>query len=711
MIPFQVSLSTTMKKKVIFNPSNINHLVSILKLDKDDICKSKGIEYFNIPCAFDIEASSFYDGGEKTAIMYEWTFGIGGLVIIGRTWNEFNLMIHSLSRKLNLGKKKRLICYVHNLAYDSQFFRRIIEWDNVFALKERQTLSMLSVLGIEFRCSYLLSAFKLEKLGEQLRKYKVKKMVGDLDYELIRHSKTKLTDKELQYCINDVVVLMCYIQEKLETEGKICYLPKTNTGYVRNFVRQYCFYEYGCKDKKKSHKAQRYRSLMSQLTLDVEEYKQLKEAYTGGFTHASCFHSGKTLINVTSMDFTSSYPAVLVTEPSFPMSKGEIYEIRSRNDFLDNIKHYCCLFNAHFEGIESDFIYEHFLSESHCRNIKNAVVDNGRIVSADSFDVTLTEIDYMIMKKCYSWKKFSVSNFRRYKKGYLPRDFVNAILKLYSDKTTLKGVENKEVEYQRSKGMLNACYGMCCTDPARDEILYEDNVWSHQAPNLKDIIEKYNKSSSRFLFYPWGVWCCKLAMRNLWTGIFELKQDYVYADTDSVKFLNYENHKAYFEKYNSLIQKQSQKAMESLRLDDTKTHPKTIENVEKPIGVWDYDGSYKRFKALGAKRYLVEYAKDDKILLTVSGVNKKIATPWLIEKYGKDGCFDAFDNHLFIPKEYTGTNTHTYIDSDREGIVTDYLGVKYHYYEHSAVHIEKSDYTMSLSKEYTDYLAEVEEIE
>lgn len=710
MKTFQVSLSTTMKG-MIFNPSNIYKVIEKLEINNDDICKSKGIEYYNIPCGFDTETTSFYDGGEKTAIMYEWTFGIGGLIIIGRTWAEFRLMLEALSRKLQLSKKRRLICYVHNLAFDSQFFRKQLHWDNIFALKERQTLSMLSTLGIEFRCSYLLSAFKLEKLGEQLRKYKVKKLVGDLDYNLIRHSKTKLTDKELQYCINDVLVIMCYIQEKLETEGKISYLPKTNTGYVRNFVRQYCFYEYGCKDRKNSHKAQRYRSLMSQLTLDVDEYKQLKQAYTGGFTHASCFHSGKVEENVTSMDFTSSYPAVLVTEASFPMSKGEIHEIVSRDDFNSCIRNYCCIFDCTFQDVDSTFIYEHFLSESHCRNLKNAVVDNGRIVSADSFDCTLTEIDYMIMKKCYSWKKFSVRNFRRYKKGYLPRDFVNAVLKLYSDKTTLKGVEEKVVEYMRSKGMLNACYGMCCTDPARDEIIYEDDEWSHKAPNLEDILEKYNKSSSRFLFYPWGVWCCKLAMRNLWTGIFELKEDYIYADTDSVKFLNYDKHKDYFERYNNLIQKMAKRAMESLGLDDSKTHPKTIENVEKPIGVWDYDGSYKRFKTLGAKRYLVQYSKDNKILLTVSGLNKKIATPWLIDKYGTDGCFEAFDNKLFVPKEYTGTNTHTYIDNTKEGIVTDYLGVPYHYKELSGVHIEKSEYTMSLSKEYIDYLDGMEEIE
>ena len=61
-------------------------------------------------------------------------------------------------------------------------------------------------------------------------KYKIEKKVGDLDYSLLRHSNTHLTDTELGYCINDVKVVMAYIQEKIEHDGNIAKIPLTKTG-------------------------------------------------------------------------------------------------------------------------------------------------------------------------------------------------------------------------------------------------------------------------------------------------------------------------------------------------------------------------------------------------------------------------------------------------------------------------------------------------
>lgn len=698
---YQNFLQSTMKGK-IYHPSNIHYILE--HLGELPTCHHMGITYYNISCSFDIESSSFYNNDEKVAIMYEWTFGINGLVIIGRTWKQFILMMKLISNYLQTDPKHRLVCYIHNLSYEFAFFRRYFEWNKVFALEERRPIYALTDSGIEFRCSYLLSGYSLAKLGENLLKYKVKKMVGDLDYNLIRHSRTKLTDKEIQYCINDVLVVMNYIQEKLETESKICYIPKTNTGYVRNYCRNYCFYEYG-KSRKKSHKKQRYINLMSTMKLVVPEYKQLKRAFAGGFTHASVFFSGKVVEDVTSVDFTSSYPAVMIAE-QFPMSSSEEIEITSKEDFYHNLKYYCCLFDVHFEGLESKFLYENYISESHCFNKKGIITNNGRVVSADSIDLTITEQDFLIIMRTYKWKVLKVGNFRRYHKGYLPKDLIKAILRLYENKTTLKGIEEKIIEYMRSKGMLNSTFGMCVTDIARDEILY-DVEWDHKAPDLKEVLDKYNKSNSRFLFYPWGVWVTAYARRNLWTGILECKEDYIYSDTDSIKLRNYDKHKEYFEKYNTIITNQLHKTIENLHLNEEKLHPKTIKGIEKPIGVWDYDGHYKRFKTLGAKRYMVEY-DDGKISLTVSGLNKKTAIPYLKQKYG-DNIFEGFDKHLYVPREYTGSNTHTYIDNERTGTIIDYLGKEYNYKEETSVHIEGSEYTLSLTKEYTDYILQVQE--
>ena len=85
----------------------------------DGICRDtrrkRKIEYYNIPCSFDIETSSFYDQGEKAACMYIWMFDIDDHIIIGRTWDEFILLLTKLQFKLSLHPEFRiLVCYIQN---------------------------------------------------------------------------------------------------------------------------------------------------------------------------------------------------------------------------------------------------------------------------------------------------------------------------------------------------------------------------------------------------------------------------------------------------------------------------------------------------------------------------------------------------------------------------------------------------------------------
>ena len=82
-----------------------------------------------------------------------------------------------------------------------------------------------------------------------------------------------------------------------------------------------------------------------------------------------------------------------------------------------------------------------------------------------------------------------------------------------------------------------------------------------------------------------------------------------------------------------------------------------------------------------------------------------------MKKYGEKGIFLAFNSDLYIPPEYTGKNTHTYIDEPRTGTVVDYMGVTGEYNERSAVHLEQADYSLKISREYLDYLLNIETIE
>ena len=101
------------------------------------------VTYYNIPCSFDIETSSFkaYDdkGQEiKCATMYIWQFGLNGSVIFGRTWDEFFELLGILQQSLDLSEEKHLVIYVHNLGYEFQWIKQWIHWDKVFAIKQRR---------------------------------------------------------------------------------------------------------------------------------------------------------------------------------------------------------------------------------------------------------------------------------------------------------------------------------------------------------------------------------------------------------------------------------------------------------------------------------------------------------------------------------------------------------------------------------------------
>lgn len=641
--------------------------------------------------------------GEKVAIMYEWTFGIGGEIIVGRTWSEFIEMYYKLIELLQIDKDRRLIIYIHNLSFEFQFFRHLFEWATIFSLEKRKPIQALTNEGIEFRCSYVLSGYALRNLHKSISMFKVNKKDGDLDYKLLRHSKTKLTYKEIEYCLFDVIVVMCYIYEMAKKYGGITKLPLTKTGFVRNYCRQHCLLE---KEDNKSKKYIEYKKLMSYLTLDKDTYLQLKDAFMGGYTHASMHHSRQIMYNVDSFDFTSSYPYVMISE-RFPMSKAFICQPKDLDEFNEFINTYCCLFDIEFTNVQSIEL-ETYISVSHCKLLQGQVEDNGRVVKAKRLVTTITEQDFFIIKNLYKWENLKVFNFRIFKKDYLPKDFVLSILKLYNDKTKLKDVPNRYIDYMISKENVNSCYGMCVTDICRDEISY-DKEWESSRPNIEDELEKYNNSKKRFLYYPWGIWVTAYARRNLFTAICELKEDFIYADTDSVKLINYEKHKNYFEKYNMLVKLKLEEACNYHGIDFNLTCPKNIRGVEKQLGIWEHEtekSKYTRFKTLGAKRYLVE--QDGKYELTISGVNKKKALEYML-KQDKD-IFEQFDDKLCIPKEYSGKNIHTYIDDEKVGIVTDYLGKTSTYRELSSVHIEEGEYNLSMSTKYLEFILGIQNI-
>lgn len=625
--------------------------------------------------------------------MYAWGFGIWNMVTIGRTWEQFFSLLSEVYSILNISVNQKLVVYIHNLPYEFQFIRKHLKWDKVFLLDTRKPVKA-ELGGIELKCSLKLSGKRLELLSDDLVRYKAKKMVGDLDYSKIRLSETPMTKKELKYLENDVRVVLYYIQERIEQDGGIDQIPLTKTGYVRELCRKSCFSRF-----------KRYRAKIEGMKLQPDEYKQLKRAFQGGFTHANYIYSRNIVKNVGSYDFTSAYPAVMLSE-KFPMSSAKfIGAPKSEYEFINYLNNYCCLFDIRFFNLRPKFKYEHIISQSKCWELENPWVNNGRVVKASRLATTVTEQDYFAYLEFYDFDEFEIFNMRIYEKDYLPKSFVSAVLKLYQNKTRLKGVESETLNYMLSKNMLNAAYGMTVTDPVRDELEYVDDEYTSNPVNLNDAIEKYNTGVKRFLFYPWGVWVTAYNRSNLYSAILEFGSDYVYSDTDSIKAINCEKHVKYIEDYNAHITQKLKDACSYWNFDWDLFAPKTIKGEVKQLGLWDYEGKYDRFKTLGAKRYLVE--KNGKYELTVAGVNKEKAMKYMQTKALDP--FDIFDDELLIPSDWSGKNTLTYIDIETEGDIADYLGNVQHYHELSSIHMEPAEYNLSMSEHYLNFLKGVEE--
>ncbi len=707
----KVSLTNTdeIDKEIVF--SQLNKIKQQINFTDS---YSHKVHYINIPISFDIETSSFTEGIAKKAIMYIWTLNINGVTFIGRTWNQFIELLNLISETYQLNKyNKRVLIFVHNLEYEFQFMRKWLEWYDIFADSQRAPLYAITTNGIEFRCSYKLSGYSLAKLSDELTTYKTNKMVGDLDYKLIRHSNTPLTETELHYCTQDTKVVVCYIQELIERLNGIANIPYTKTGFVRRYCQNYCINTPKNLDDRISRF--KYKDLIKSLQLNKETYELSKEALQGGFVHGNVNYINKTIRNVGSYDFTSAYPFVMVSE-KFPMSTPKEIEIKTYDDLEFYCKNYCCLIDIELYDVKPLVTFENPISISRCKSIKGEFVNNGRIVSAEYLRITITELDLDTYKQFYYWSKMKIIKAYAFYKAYLPKLLIECVIKFYKDKTTLKGVEGKEVEYLNSKGMLNSTYGMAVTDIVRDMLEYDntlENGWDITHADTFSQLNKYNNNPSRFLYYPWGVWVTAYNRHNLFKGILEFKNDYVYSDTDSIKAINCDKHIEFIKNYNLHVREKLETVSGYYNIPMSDFEPKTIKGVSKLIGVWDFEGTYDKFKTLGAKRYLVKHGND--IEFTVAGCNKKALKEYMIDTYGidndYDNIFNAFTRNLDIPANKTGKLTHTYIDTELEGYIIDYQNTPFHYYEKSVINLSDAPFKISMIDAFWDYITSVQQIE
>lgn len=250
----------------------------------DIVGKRKKID--NTIYTFDIETTSYYllhnkvyagitykdlTQDEKDIIipqtcMYIWMFGINNQVYYGRTWDEFVEFMILIDKYV----PEKKIVFVHNLAFEFQFFKSVLKVCEVMARKSHKVMRCeIEDCNIEFRCSYIMSNCALAGLPK-LYALPVEKKVGDLDYTKIRTPKTKLTEKEMGYCEYDCLVVYYYILEELKTYERVDKIPLTSTGHVRRELKDAVMDDYAYRNK-----------VRRSINVDPHVYNLLVECFAG----------------------------------------------------------------------------------------------------------------------------------------------------------------------------------------------------------------------------------------------------------------------------------------------------------------------------------------------------------------------------------------------------------------------------------------------
>lgn len=604
-----------------------------------------------------------YNNFPVGACCYIWQFSINENVYYGRYLKDFPLFLDIVFSTWTHDKPP--IIWVHNLAWEWQFINEYLNINlaSVFARTARKPMKFLtyqygSTASIEFRCSYMLTRLSLETWGNELG---VPKLVGALDYCIIRTPLTKLSDLELKYCEMDCIVVYNGIKQFLKKYGSLHDIPLTQTGEVRFEIRQHM--------QEKAYN----NWVTTQLPRTIDEYKLLRAVFQGGSCGANYLYADKVLYGVGSDDLQSDYPSQMCSK-KYPCTRF-IYcspsEVKPAN--FDKYAFIICIA---FEGLTSKTCL-HYYSKHKAVSFKNAQIDNGKIISCDKLVCILTEQDLLIFRQCYSWEKLHIIKCFKAKKQYLPKKLIEIILERYEFKTTLKGNDEKKEIYAQSKQFINSLYGCCVTDPIQPHVTFNGQQWTTADGDALTALSKMQCNRSKnFLSYAWGCWVTAYARRWLWigtgemdekgkciTGMLAMPKKVVYWDTDSRKTIRDKEVEKILAREDKYLEKEMRDMCKYYDIPFSKVKPKDPKGNERFLGKWDYEGDYDGgFITLGAKRYATK--KYGQIEVTISGVPKKAGSDMLKDLNDfKDGLiFDA--NHVDENGMYDGKKLAIYLDGN-----------------------------------------------
>lgn len=620
---------------------------------------------------------------KKGACCYIWQFSFDEKRYYGRTLEEFKQFFDMLCDCIEMP----FVTSVHNLSYEYQFLRGVFGDNNIdgFYTEARKPLTF-RYKNSEWRCTYRLTNSSLAQWGHKIGIEKL----DTLDYLELYTPKSELPHDALEYAERDIEIMYKGLQEYVKEYGNIWNIPLTQTGRPRRDIK-----------KLYHNDINHHFRITDTVPADHNEYKTLRCCYMGGIVFTGVENAGKIIKKPGSYDRASAYPFEMVARP-YPSSK---FRPCYTNTFDFELYHY--IFYARFSNCKAKTSICCIPSSKMWNKHGSGRYNNGKLLEYDgTFEMFLTEIDLQTYEQFYdfdiSYKKVWVAT-----SSLLDIKFVEYVLKLYGDKTILKGIEGREAEYMRGKETLNSCYGMSCTSLVFDDtILDGDGIFLTLVKDDAEVDQELAKLKKNIwknnLSYSMGIYVTAYQRADLLKMVSQISpSDMCYSDTDSIKVKHPEKYAALFDKENESITSDLMQLADHRGIDFEKFRPEDQKGKKHLIGIWENEGIYERAIFLGAKRYAYEQKDKDgniKQHIVVAGVPKAAE---------KNISFEEFKDGLVFTPEDCGykKNILVYLDGNNPEVVLkrgapDEWKVTDKY----AISMYPAGYDMSLTKEYKNLI-------
>lgn len=565
-----------------------------------------------------VDTETFVFNKKDIGYITDWSITIENeWCIYGNHVSDLVDTIDRIADTLHADKEHLIRFYVHNFPYDYMFIRNhiILKWglpDRSLAAKTHRYIFMTwSTFGIEFRDSEILTQRSLERLCQDMGT--TEKAVGTWDYKKFRTPDSERSEIEIKYVCLDTISLCKALRKYISDRGyTVANVPLTNTGFIRNRARA------------ESRKDKKWRNQFLSMRLDLKQYKQLLDAYHGGYTHANRYYVNKIIKeSMQCYDFISSYIAAICYK-KYPMSNFTYTDALTLQDILELKEDYAFCGYLRLTNVrlkkECPMPPMAFhkakvcvFPEADARSKKSLYaenLDNGKIVNAEIVIYPFTDPDLETILESYDYDTADVASLMRATKDYLPKWLINYVMTLFFNKSTLK--HSDPVLYAVSKGELNGIYGMM-VQRIIQQICEEDfdtATWSSDIPEDKEqeLLDKFYKSKNSFLPFQWGCWVTAYAQENLYK-LGACCKKWMYSDTDSVKGFEWDMVK--LKAYNDeIIQISNERGVGLVE----------YKGEQFRLGIADFDGEYSEFITHGSKRYCFRDA--DGLHITVAGVPK-----------------------------------------------------------------------------------------